>query len=255
MKITQNTSKKDKGFGAAGLVLVLLVIGLLVTTGWLFYSKHKDSGDAINNTSANSAKQSNDSAVKDESPKTYTLDNEGLKFDYNPAVSKLAEIPGTVNENSKSYEVGANVTTGAIMLSVRTGVDGRGGNPVCMKEDSYSTCKVIDTKPSTFLGNPITYRLIEAKVPDSCGYSGVPSCDDAPKKTLFILDTYKSDDYFGVCCNTIDVSAKNLGKKAETAGNLMIDIKRTDGKFDFNESLFKGSDMLTTIKIIESMRY
>ena len=180
----------------------------------------------------------------------FTLKNEGLTFTYNPKISTLT--PKDTSVGNDLYVEYVNIKTGAVKLSITAGIDGIGGSAQCPNFDR-DTCKVLTTKQSTFLKDPLTYRLVKTDTVQNCGSDGSPNCDVVPLTTGYIIDTSTSTDFYGPCCGTITTKARNTGKAAKVTGSLLVSID-PDKQIE-NADLFKNSDFLETIKIIESMRY
>lgn len=244
--------KNEKGFGAVEILVIIVVILLIVAAGWLFFDRQKTSNsEAVNNTQQEKTTEQQPSEKKDEL-KSYIIDNEGLMFDYNSKLSAVKQVSAEKSEDSGLYVVKTEVTTGAVVLLITTGISNIGGGPACTN-DGRGTCKIVDTKTSTYLGKPVTYRLVEAKQVQNCGYAGVPLCDQAPLTTSYLIDTSTSNEFAGPCCGTVSSEAKNLGKKAEYAGKVLVNIVPSQAVASAN--LFKNSDLLETIKIIETLRY
>ena len=242
-----------KRFGLVGILLAVIVIGLVIALVWIYIAKQQ-AEEAVNMANEQQTAQKNKEPNPEENKKldSHTINNEGLTFEYNPQLSTVVESPAVESELNGTYLVYTMITTGDVVLKITAGISGIGGLPTC-QVDGRETCEVIDTKASTYLGDPITYRLVKANLVTNCGSPGSLPCDTVPLTTSYIIDTSTSTEYFGSCCGTISSNAKNLEKKAKNAGSLLINIQPADEIS--NESLFTNPDFLKTIKIIETMRY
>ena len=237
--------------GSAHVVTIIILVAALVgALGWIFWQNFID--DSTASTQQTSQSSSEQKPTKDEKLESYTIDNEGLTFDYNAEQSVVKSTPGQRNEDAGIYVVRTKVTTGDAELSIISGIDGIGMASVCIPGGTEK-CKVVDSKTGTYLGKPITYRLIETKQTGECGYSGAPSCDKAPQITLYLIDVSKDNEPFRSCCSPITSKSKNLEGKAKVAGSTLVSI--VPSKAITNSSLLENADVLKTIKIIESMRY
>lgn len=245
--------KNQGGFSALHIVLVLVVVGIIGFAGWKVWDsskKEEPKKETTTNTTTKTDEKKEEAISQQESLKIYTIENEGLTFQYNPKITTVtAEKPKQEND---LYLEDLDVKTGSVTLSIRAGIDGIGGSPQCIVGDR-SKCEVIATKNSTFLGKTATYRLVKSVGSRDCGYEGVPSCDNAPLTTSFFLDTYSGTDEYGPCCGTISTKSKNTGKKAKVTGSLLLSIKPKDTIA--NKDLLLNKDILETIRIIESMHY
>jgi len=238
----------QKGFSAVELLIIIVVVALLGGMGWLVWNRNKSEKKAQTEQSATSA-QTNTS--EEETLKDYTLPNEGLTLSYNSKTSTVE--PGETDQTEDLYIEKVKVKTGAVTLSITSGIDGIGGGPQCTPDENGKGCEVLVTQKSSFLAKPITYRLVKGEVLTDCGSAGKPACADAPLKTIFFLDTATSTDEYGPCCGTINATAKNTGKKAKVAGALLLNIETEDSIE--NKDMLTNKDLLATIKIIESMHY
>lgn len=237
----------NQGFGAVEILLTIVVIAILGFVGYRAYQVYTDKTSNDKELSSRSTRKENQDQLK-----TYTIDNEELIFDYNPNISAVKQLSAEESKATGTYTVETEVTTGAVDLLVTTGVSNIGGTVLC-GAGNRDICKVVDTKASTYLGKPITYRLVEAKLLEDCGYAGVPSCNKVPLATSYIIDDFDVDKPTAGGLATIVSDGRNLGKKAKDAGLVLVDI-RPSKKIN-NANLFKNPDFLETVKIIETMRY
>lgn len=240
----------QKGFTLIEGLLVVVALVLVVGAGVYVMNHHKSANsDTATNTPSSKSKPTAEASVQAK-PGAYTLGNEGLSFSYDPETTTVT----TQNPSQQNglYIEKVKVVTGLVTLSITAGISGIGGSPSCIP-DGRATCDVVGTLKSTFLGNPITYRLVKTNQVGNCGYAGVPSCDQAPLATSFLVDTSDSTEAYGPCCGTVQADARNTGKKAQYAGDLLVTLQ-PDEQIN-NEKLLTNKDFLNTIKIIESMHY
>jgi len=237
----------QKGFSVVEVILVVVIVGLLGVVGWLVYDRQQDK-TADSQTTKQTATTSTSEEKKVEFKK-YTIENEGLSFSYNPEITTVTAKKPDVDNN---YLERVSVVTGSVTLSITAGIDGIGGREECVNSGRDS-CAVVATKKSTFLGDPIEYRLIKAVQATECGYDSVPSCDKVPLTTSYFLDTYEKNDMYGPCCGTINAEARNTGQKSKNKAALLITID--PAKEIQNKDLLSNKDLLATLAIIESMQY
>jgi hypothetical protein len=243
------------------LILIVLMLSASGFVGWytLLNKTENTTTESTDKSQVEPGKNQEAIPENEENPatdtivklETYKVENEGLKFSYNPVSSSvLGEAPNT---EEGLYEVVTKVSTGAVVLNIDAGISGIGGYMPCENIDRGS-CEVIDTVEGTYLGEKVKYILVKASLPDDCGYSGKPDCNVAPLVTSYYIDTYESSEApYGSCCGTLSSNARNLGNKAEIAGRVLITIQ--PDKSIQNEDMLKNKDMLETFKIIESISY
>jgi len=234
----------QKGFSAIeGLLIVIAVIGF---GGWLVWSRN----DSQEISSNQAVRQIEDDTKEDiaedvERVKTYILENEGLSFEYDSEYSSVETFEP--EQGFETYNERVRVLSGSVTLSILAGIDGIGGSPQCVNGDG-DACEVIDTMKGTFLGNPVTYRLIKAAYQAVCETEQQVQCG-----VSFLIDSSVSNEVFGACCGTLSAEGRNLGMKGQYAGSVLVSIIPDESIAD--EKMFDHPDILETTRIIESIDY
>ena len=243
-------NKNQKGFHLWIVPLIIVVLGVIGGTAYYVGKKSNEKKDDSATTviTKSEVKESSESVEL----KEYKLDNEGLRFSYNPKITKVESKESKYYADSDIYIETLNIVTGDSTVTITAGIDGIGGGAGCVNQDR-DKCVVVDTKAGKFLGSPITYRLIKADTAQNCGSGNLPSCQTVPLTTSYLIDTSNSTEEYYPCCGMINANAKNVGKKAGVSGALLINIQPKDSIE--NANLFKNSDVLESFKIIESMKY
>lgn len=246
----------QSGIAHLALIIVILLVVAISGVGWYVWNKNSNKDSSITPSTVSVAQPEPTDPTPTNQQKEYTIENEGLTFSYNPKITTVTTKKPRIGNGL--YVEDVEVKTGSVTLLITAGIDGIGGGAQCIVGDNSlgnksTTCDVISTKKSTFLNKPVTYRLIKAKQAEECGYDGVPACSVAPLVTSYFLDTGTDTESFGSCCGTVSVKSKNTGKKAKVTGTLLVSID--PAKKIQNKDLLTNTDLLETIKIIESMKY
>lgn len=153
--------KNEKGFGLVELILIIVVIGLIVAVGWLFFDRQKEKN---NETTGNNVQQQvvKNTEIQEETKpdptaswQTYTNDNGKFSFKYPPTwmfannpeyCSEGLVLFGVKMENGQSSagKCGADGARAFGQMSVTWRTD-RADLSLCGLSDSWS----VDTKDST----------------------------------------------------------------------------------------------------------
>ena len=135
--------KNQNGFGVVEIILVLIVIGVIFTLGWIAYSHYHKQTTLKNNTTQNTST----TVKKDDitSYKTYTTDIYNISFEY-PDSWSLSDPVTSNEEGNVSRSVTVN-TSNNTKVDFTVGIRGLGGG--C---DAPSTYEVIDTSVTSVRG-------------------------------------------------------------------------------------------------------
>lgn len=134
--------RHQEGFGAIGILLIVVIIGVISGAGWFVYNSHKNANNSANSTnkSTDSAKAA-DKAVTKSAPdpydgwKTYTTTYEKMSFKY-PTDLTIADTSHASVASQDNVTPGMDTLkltgTGGFAISIQTGLEGIGaGCPEC----------------------------------------------------------------------------------------------------------------------------